>query len=154
MQIRDAIGSDISEIESLYKVLFENMADYEPYYMQPAKQDTVFLENVIAGKDNFSMFIAEIDQKAVGFVIVQLQVSPPYNCFVPLKVAYLMDIVVDKRQRGRGIGKALIDRTKVWAKDKGADYVELSVLKKNKPAADLYRREGFSVYNVSMRYKV
>lgn len=65
-----------------------------------------------------------------------------------------MDIVVDGTMRGKGIGKALLDRVKQWAKEQEADYLELSVLAKNTLAEALYLREGFDTYSISMRMKI
>ncbi len=94
------------------------------------------------------------DGEVKGIVITQLQEIPPYNCFVPLKCMYLMDIVVDMDMRGIGIGKALIDRVKMWAKENEADYLELSVLSKNTSAIALYLRERFEPHSLSMRLKI
>jgi GNAT superfamily N-acetyltransferase len=144
MNIRKAIQADLPKIKSLYFQLFEQLAHHEPYYLQTAHQDESFLQRVIAGEDQFTAFVYEADGEVKGIVITQLQESPPYNCFVPLKCMYLMDIVVDMDMRGIGIGKALIDRVKMWAKENEADYLELSVLSKNTSATALYLHEDLS----------
>jgi GNAT superfamily N-acetyltransferase len=154
MNIRNATLADVPHIKALYSLLFEQLANYEPDYLHPALQDETFLQKVVAAEDNFVAFIYAKDGKAKGFVIAKLEESPPYNCFVPLKCMYLMDIVVDQNMRGKGIGKALIDRTKQWAKEQEADYLELSVLAKNTSAEALYLREGFETFSKSMRMKI
>lgn len=154
MDIRKATPADLPQIKILYSLLFEQLANYEPDYLQPALQDEAFLQQVVAAADNFVAFIYTIDGEAKGFAIAKLEESPPYNCFVPLKCMYLMDIVVDQNMRGKGIGKALIDRIKQWAKEQEADYLELSVLVKNTLAEALYLREGFETFSKSMRMKI
>lgn len=154
MDIRKATSADLPQIKALYSLLFEQLANYEPDYLQPALQDEAFLQQVVAAADNFVAFIYTIDGEAKGFAIAKLEESPPYNCFVPLKCMYLMDIVVDQNMRGKGIGKALIDRIKQWAKELEADYLELSVLAKNTLAEALYLREGFETFSKSMRMKI
>lgn len=154
MDIRKATPADLPQIKILYSLLFEQLANYEPDYLQPALQDEAFLQQVVAEADNFVAFIYTIDGEAKGFAIAKLEESPPYNCFVPLKCMYLMDIVVDQNMRGKGIGKALIDRIKQWAKEQEADYLELSVLAKNTLAEALYLREGFETFSKSMRMKI
>jgi len=154
MDIRKATPADLPQIKILYSLLFEQLANYEPDYLQPALQDEAFLQQVVAAADNFVAFIYTIDGEAKGFAIAKLEESPPYNCFVPLKCMYLMDIVVDQNMRGKGIGKALIDRIKQWAKEQEADYLELSVLAKNTLAEALYLREGFETFSKSMRMKI
>lgn len=154
MDIRKAIQADLPKIKKLYFQLFEQMVHHEPDYMQTAHQDESFLQRIITGEDQFTAFIYEADDEVKGFVITQLQESPPYNCFVPLKCMYLMDIVVDVDMRGMGIGKALIHRVKMWAKENETNYLELSVLSKNASAAALYLHEGFELYSLSMRLKI
>lgn len=154
MDIRKATPADLPQIKILYSLLFEQLANYEPDYLQPALQDEAFLQQVVAAADNFVAFIYTIDGEAKGFAIAKLEESPPYNCFVPLKCMHLMDIVVDQNMRGKGIGKALIDRIKQWAKEQEADYLELSVLAKNTLAEALYLREGFETFSKSMRMKI
>lgn len=154
MNIRKATPADIPQIKALYLQLYEQLANYEPNYLQATHQDETFLQQVVASEDNFVAFICAIDGEAKGFAIAKLQESPPYNCFVPLKYIHLMDIVVDETMRGKGIGKALLDRIKQWAKEQEADYLELSVLAKNTLAEALYLREGFDAYSISMRMKI
>lgn len=154
MNIRKAVQADLPKIKNLYFQLFEQMAHHEPDYMQAAHQDESFLQRVIAGEDQFTAFVYGADDEVKGIVITQLQETPPYNCFVRLKCVYLMDIVVDAGMRGRGIGKALIDHVKTWAKETEADYIELSVLSKNVSAAALYLHEGFEPYSLYMRLKI
>ena len=154
MDIRKATPADLPQIKILYSLLFEQLANYEPDYLQPALQDEAFLQQVVAAADNFVAFIYTIDGEAKGFAIAKLEESPPYNCFVPLKCMYLMDIVVDQNMRGKGIGIELIDRIKQWAKEQEADYLELSVLAKNTLTEALYLREGFETFSKSMRMKI
>lgn len=152
--IRKAEPTDLPTIKTLYFRLFEQMTHYEPDYMQAAHQDEAFLHKVLAGEDHFTAFVYQSAGEIKGMAITQLQESPPYNCFVPLKCMYLMDLIVAADARGHGIGTALMDRVKMWAKEKRADYLELSVLSKNSLAEALYLREGFEAYSTSMRMKI
>ena len=154
MNIRKATSADLPQIKALYSLLFEQLANYEPDYLQPALQDEAFLHKVVAAEDNLVAFIYAIDGQVTGFEIAKLEESPPYHCFIPLTCMYLMDIVVDETSRGKGIGKALIERVKQWSKEQGADYLELSVLAKNNLAEALYLREGFETFTKSMRMKI
>ena len=145
MNIRKATSADLPQIKALYSLLFEQLANYEPDYLQPALQDETFMRKVVAAEDNLVAFIYVIDGQ---------EESPPYHCFIPLTCMYLMDIVVYDSSRGKGIGKALIERVKQWSKEQGADYLELSVLEKNTLAEALYLREGFETFTKSMRMKI
>ncbi|MBI4220295.1 MAG: GNAT family N-acetyltransferase [Chloroflexi bacterium] len=53
--------------------------------------------------------------------------------------------------RGRGLGRALLDRTVTGAKDTGLRRVELEVYASNVPAISLYLRSGFVVEGCKRR---
>ncbi|MDM1397303.1 GNAT family N-acetyltransferase [Myroides odoratimimus] len=152
--IRKAHLEDIPTIQQLYFNLFEVMADLESHYMKAAQQDTAFIESVIKGENDFIIFAAEDDKEVQGFAIAQLQSAPPYNCFVQQRCVYLMDLVVDPDSRGKGYGKKLIHAVKEWGVQNKVDYFELNVLSQNKKAIDLYLREGFEPFNISMRMRL
>jgi len=152
--IRKAHLDDIPAIHNLYSTLFDGMAALEPAYMKVAQQDTAFIESVIKGENDFIIFVAEDDKEVQGFAIAQLQSAPPYSCFVQQRLVYLMDLVVNPDSRGKGYGKKLIQTVKEWGVQNKVDYFELSVLSQNNKAIDLYLREGFETFNISMRMRL
>lgn len=151
--IRLISQQDIPQVNELYYLLFEQMAEIEPFYFKASYQKEEFLQTVVTQKEGFVGYVYEKDKKIIGFVIAQLQQAPPYECFKSLKCAYMMDIVVNAQYRGHGIGKKLIEEIKKWSMDNKADYLELNVLAKNKNAYNLYLRENFVPYTISMRIK-
>lgn len=52
------------------------------------------------------------------------------------------------------IGQRLIDAIKDWGLLNKAEYLELSVLAKNQKAYQLYLREGFEPFEISMKIKL
>jgi len=152
--IRKAQQRDLAAIQDLYAILFQGMADLEPHYMKAARQDEDFVKSVIQGENDFTVFVVEEEDVIQGFAIAQLQHSPPYNAFVQEHCVYLMDLVVHPTTRGKGYGKALIQRVKDWGIEKQAAYFELSVLTQNKQAIALYEREGLRAFNQSMRLRL
>lgn len=149
--IRSAYTKDLPQINQLYYSLFEFMQNHEPNYMKATQQDQAFLNSVVEQKNNFISFVYERNKSIDGFVIAQLKGSPPYNCFIPQKCVYLMDIIVSHKRRGLGIGKALIKEVEKWGQKHKVDYMELDVLAMNKSAIKLYEREGFTPFSLSMR---
>lgn len=145
---------DIPQINELYRQLFEYVADKEPDYLKTSYQDENFLKTVVDQRDGFIGYIFEAEGEIKGFILAQVQTAPPYNCFKPLNLVYIMDILVDSNTIGLGIGTKLIDKVKAWSLEQGVDYIELSVLTKNSKAYELYLREGFSPYMTSMRVKL
>lgn len=76
MNIRKATSADLPQIKALYSLLFEQLANYEPDYLQPALQDETFLRKVVAAEDNLVAFIYAIDGQVIGFAIAKLEESP------------------------------------------------------------------------------
>lgn len=115
----------------------------EPYFFKKAHQDQAFLEATIEN-DESDLLIAVMDDQIVGFALMQMQETPPYNVFKKHNFAYLVDLITKPTYRGQGIASTLLAECERWAKTKGADYLELSVLNKNTNAYDLYLKKGFS----------
>ena len=56
--------------------------------------------------------------------------------------AWVEDLAVDPDRRSEGIGKALLDAAKGWAKERGATHLELDSAVARADAHRFYRREG------------
>lgn len=82
MKIRLAKLVDISNISTLYRTLFQTMAELQIEYYRKADQDVDFLKSVI-NSDTKDILVAEEDEQIIGFVLVQQLDTPPYACIVP-----------------------------------------------------------------------
>lgn len=150
MNIRKGKLNDLEEICRLYEVLFTNMANLQSDYIKVVPQDENFIKQVI-NDDIYNIFVAEENNKLLGFIIVQEMKTREYKCIVPHKYSYIVDIVVDTNSRSKGIGKLLLEEVKTWSKNKNLDYVELSVLSNNYKAIKLYENFGFKEYQRNMK---
>ncbi len=56
--------------------------------------------------------------------------------------AWVEDLAVDPQQRSRGIGKALLDAAKAWARERGATHLELDSGHGRTHAHRFYERES------------
>ncbi len=65
--------------------------------------------------------------------------------------AWLYHIVIDEKQRGRGLGKAALDLAEGYARQNGCTSMELNVFGWNTRAIDLYSRHGYSAVDIRMR---
>lgn len=150
MNIELACINDLNDIKKLYEILFLDMSKLQPEYCREANQDEGFLKTIIES-DKDDILIVKENHQVLGFALVQQQNTPPFNCFVPHKYAYLMDIVVAPDQRGRGIGRQLINAVKSWAKARKVEYIELGVLTQNENAIKLYESMEFVECRKTMR---
>lgn len=153
IKIEKAQIVDLDNIQKLYVQLFSLMAKFQPSNYKEAEQNREFLEDIIT-KDNVELLVAKDGELVVGFIIVQEQSTPPYTCLVQHKFAYIIDLVVDEEQRGKGLGRSLLDAAELWARNKGLDYLELGVLEENTSAKNLYLKEGYTVATNIMRKKL
>jgi len=92
-----------------------------------------FLEN-----DDNALFVAIEDKTPVGFLTAhRLQRFDSRKAEV-----LLYEIGVHEDHRRKGIGKALIEAVKQWAKEVGADEVWVLTEKDNIPAMKMYQSAG------------
>lgn len=152
--IEEANKLDIPDIEDLYIQLFNYISDLQPNNFRPAQQNHDFIVATIEDTDS-TIFVAKENTKVLGFILVKEQSTPPYNCFIQRRLAYILDLVVDSKHRGRGVGKFLMDKAENWALDRKLDYLELSVLDENLSAKSLYEQLGFksSIQTMEKRLK-
>ena len=149
-QIRPAQLADTEVIGNVYAELFAHMHTLQPDYYLQAQQDEGFIKAMIES-DQAALFVAEKDSRVLGFIIVQQQKTPPYNCITPHDVAYVIDLVVTETARRMGIGKQLMQAAQEWAQVRGLDYIELGVLSNNTGAIGLYEQLGFEHSTALMR---
>ncbi|MGY3186073.1 N-acetyltransferase family protein [Lysinibacillus sp. TE18511] len=140
MFIREAKIEDAEQIVAVIKNAEEsNFMLFAPGERQlEAEQFTRFIENIY--KNNHSaLFIAEIDQTVVGYLIVQGS--------TPSRLSHRAYIVVGIHSdfRGRKIGTALFGHLDNWAKEKGMHRLELTVMVNNIAGIALYKKMGFEV---------
>lgn len=132
--IRPATEADIPDIFSLIKELaeYEKLAD-------EIKTTESELRKTLFGDDQFvEILIAEYNSKIVG----QTLFFKNFSTFLGKPGIYLEDLYVKPEMRGKGIGKALLDKIISIAKERNYGRVEWSVLDWNEPAIDFYKKIG------------
>ena len=76
--------------------------------------------------------------------------NPDISLFVPRKHAFIQDFVVTEKYRSKGIGAALMEESKQWARERNLDALRLSVLAGNTDGRRFYENQGLSEYQVTM----
>ena len=132
--IRPAEEKDASDIIKLIKEL----ADYEKLSdMVVVSEDDIM--KVVFGKDKFvEILIAEYEGNFAG----QALFFNNFSTFLGKPGIYLEDLVVRPKYRGKGIGKALLQKIIDLAKERNYGRVEWSVLDWNEPAIKFYKNIG------------
>ena len=85
--------------------------------------------------------VAESDGRVVAFALFFTN----FSTFLALPGLYLEDLYVEPEQRGRGIGKALLEHLARLAATRGYGRFEWSVLDWNADAIRFYQRMGATV---------
>ena len=135
--IRLGTPDDAAAIQSLIHELaeFENEPDAVDTTVESLREDG-FGPNPV-----FQVFVAENDDKEiVGIALFFMGYSTWKG-----RMLYLDDLVVRESVRGQGIGRALLDRLMVQAKEEKAQVVCWQVLDWNKPAVDFYESVGTTI---------
>lgn len=137
----------IRELQASEVVLYDRMkpeAQMGVWYIDLLKKKCAEDEGVI--------LIAEEDGAALGYaVILTRSVEHGTGDEVAYDYAYVIDLVVAKDARRRGIGKLLLADCERRAREAGRDDLRITVLAANQGAHDLYRALGFDDLLINMR---
>jgi ribosomal protein S18 acetylase RimI-like enzyme len=87
---------------------------------------------IVRGKSG-AAFVALEGEELVGYVGIH-----PHE-----EYGHVLGMLVDQRHRGRGIGKALLERATEWARERNLPDISLLVFPHNEHAISLYRSAGF-----------
>jgi GNAT superfamily N-acetyltransferase len=137
--IRSASEKDIPQILSLIKEL----AGYEKLSEQVVTTEDE-LKIVLFGENSFvEILVAEIEGQIVG----QAVFFKNFSTFLGKPGFYLEDLYVKPKMRSKGIGKALLDKIILLAKERNYGRVEWSVLDWNESAIDFYKKIGAKPLN-------
>ena len=130
--IRPANENDVPSIFALIKELaeFEKLSD-QINTSEDELRKTLFGENKFV-----EILLAEYDNKVVG----QALFFKNFSTFLGKSGIYLEDLYVKPEMRGKGIGKALLDKIISIAKERNYGRVEWSVLNWNEPAIEFYKK--------------
>ena len=134
--IRDATPADVSDLVAAYQWLFDPPGRMPPQWDPSRAKD--ILGRVLAGPRSRMLVAAEGPGHMVGFCSVYLDIeSARFG-----QRAWVEDLAVHPDRRSMGIGKALLDAAKDWAKMRGATHLELDSGDGRVAAHRFYNRES------------
>lgn len=115
--------------------LIQELADYERAPHEVTVTGEHFAESGFGENPVWWGFVAEVDNKVVGFALYYIRYSTWKG-----QAMYLEDILVTNEMRGKGIGKLLFDRLIQEAKEKKFNRIIWQVLDWNEPAINFYKK--------------
>ncbi len=135
---------DIPALVELLATLFSIEADFKP---DVAKQIKGLRMLILSPETGVIKVARDNDGLAIGMVSAQLVISTAQGA----PSAWVEDMIIDEKYRGIGLGKALLNDTLAWAKQKGASRAQLLVDIENEPALGYYQHLGWETTQLQAR---
>ncbi len=130
-QIRFATTSDVPRILNFIRQL----AEYERMADRVVADENVLRESLFGPHPAAEVLLCEVDGRPVGFALF----FHNYSTFLGRAGIYLEDLFVEPDFRGRGFGRALMQRVAQLAVQRNCCRLEWAVLDWNRPAIDFYK---------------
>ncbi len=89
-------------------------------------------------QNNSALFVAEIGGEVGGCCGIFPTDGLPENC------AELVKFYIDKKFRGKGLGKSLMEKSIDFAKDSGYESIYIESLPEFSTAVSIYEKQGFT----------
>jgi GNAT superfamily N-acetyltransferase len=129
--IRRAVKDDCPRLLELIKEL----ATYERAPHEVTVTLDHFIESGFGKARVWWAFVAEVDERIVGFALYYIRYSTWKG-----QAMYLEDILITNEMRGKGIGKLLFDRLIEEARERKFNRIIWQVLDWNEPAINFYKK--------------
>jgi GNAT superfamily N-acetyltransferase len=155
LRIVQAGPERIADLEPLWRSLYEHhrgIADgvagvrpYEDTWRQRQGQYRGWL----GGEEEAGLLIAERGERAVGYAF--LTAGPGAATWdLGDRVAELETLAVLADERGGGVGAALVEEGRRWARERGAGTLAVGLAYTNEGARHFYERQGFTPFYLEM----
>lgn len=106
------------------------------------------LRMLLDQRERAAIVVARDDAgRAIGMVTAQLVISTAQGG----PSAWVEDLVVQDEHRGRGVGRALLERVLEWATSRGATRAQLLADLDNAPALAFYDQLGWTTTRLTAR---
>lgn len=90
------------------------------------------------------LIVAEKNSRIIGYLLGEIRDRLPFQTLK--KTGYIFDIVVEEKERHKGIGTLLLERSYEFFKKNNITTVMLSVSEKNSDAIKFYEKHNFTTY--------
>ena len=145
----------IADLEPIWQALYEHHGDiaegvagvrpYEDTWKQRQGQYREWLE----GDGEAALLLAERDGRAVGYAM--LTAGPGAATWdLGDRVVEIETLSVLPEERGSGVGAALMDECRRWARDRGGRTIAVGLAHTNEGARRFYERVGFTPFYLDM----
>ena len=140
MKIREAKIEDAAQVIDVMKdAEASGFMLFSPGERKMAPEQMGKLIEMLQSKAKSAIFVSQHEDRVVGYFIIQGD--------QPSRISHRAYIVIGihSNYRGKGIGKALFLHAEEWAREQGIHRLELTVIKHNEAAFNLYKKMGYEV---------
>jgi ribosomal protein S18 acetylase RimI-like enzyme len=143
--VRRATPADLPSIGRLGALLVEEHHDFDPRRFLAARPGTPegyasFISTQLEDPD-VAVLVADDSGEVIGYAYAAIEGYDYMALRGPAGV--LHDIIVDPEQRGRGVGRLLLDAALAFFRSRGVPRVVLSTAERNEAAQRLFTSIGF-----------
>lgn len=132
--IQPACPDDLDALGQLLQQLFAIEADFN---FEQAKVQRA-LEQLLRD-DRACVLVARREGRVLGMCTAQRVTSTAEGGYA----AWVEDVVVDRKSRGQGIGRQLLEGISDWAKGQGVTRLQLLADRENMAALEFYHNNGW-----------
>jgi len=133
-EIRTTSEADVPVIRQLIR----DLAEYERAPDAVVATEAGLREVLFGSQRSAEVLLAWEDSEPVGFAVF----FHNFSTWLGRPGLYLEDLFVKPEKRGKGYGRALLERLAQIAKERGCGRMEWAVLDWNEPAIQFYRKLG------------
>ncbi len=138
-----------TEYEALC-VLFEELDEHHrlerpDLFRKPLseRRDRAVLDELIAKEDRTILVADEDGKSLLGLAVLSAKISPESVMRESRQYVELVELVVRPSTRRAGIGRALVEASKIWTQSRGLSELDVTALSFNMEAISFYRKIGF-----------
>lgn len=141
MNFREAQLEDTDILDNLLTKLINDERQNYDDAIRPDFKVKDFYKNCL-GHDNKKIYLCEDNSNIIGYIYLYIDND---------MVGIIDALFVEENYRGKGIASLLIDLAFKWFKDNDIKTKEISVMKDNNIARNLYINRGFKVIKETLR---
>ncbi len=159
MEIIDYSSKYDNDIKDLLVELQEHIVkiDKEKYNILTDDYREKYFEKTMSEVNKFEgkIFLAIEDEQAIGLIVglINNEEENTYDFSVP-KRGRVIELVVSKNSRSKGIGKQLLNEMESYFEDVGCQGVLIDVFAYNTDAQKFYYKNGYFNRNIEVMKKI
>ncbi len=151
MEIRRANDLDLPDLHSLLRQVLEvHHAGRPDLFRSGTEKYTDGELRDILCDETRPVFVAVREGAVCGYAFCMFRRFPADNILTDIQTLYIDDLCVDEKARGQGVGRALYDFVRCFAKERGCYNLTLNVWACNENALRFYEACGLRTQKIGM----